>query len=69
MRPPFVAIVATEPDSELAETSPPDRSTARRNERYREWRRNRVVFMRPEADRMRHRPVGDLPPQRRGSAL
>jgi hypothetical protein len=69
MRPLFADVVATEPDHDPTAAVPADHSTARRDERYWEWRRNRVVFMRPEADRMKRLPLGDLPPQRKGSAL
>jgi hypothetical protein len=66
MRPLFADDVATELHGELEETAASEQARRTREERYRAWRRNRVVFMTGStaAD-----PPPDLPRQRRSTAL
>lgn len=68
MRPTFVDTVVTEAgirlEAERSREDRPDRVAT--DAAYREWRRSRVVFMHPEADRFRQQEPGTVPEQRDG---
>ena len=69
MRPLFAAAVPTDADGSVEIAAVSDRAHDRREERYLQWRRTRVLFMQPPSEPDRALPTGDLPRQRTGGAL
>jgi hypothetical protein len=66
MRPLFADDVVTELHGDPDETAATEQARRAREERYRAWRRSRVVFM---TGSMAADPPEDLPRQRTGAAL